>query len=362
MEIQLINSSGDYKAIKSVLEGSPNKDRVINDLMRFSRDCARACYAAGDFEDIQQEQYSPDFVQGLLDSGHHSVFEHINFTFNMRRIPKLLVMLLNNEKQYATSEKSARYTQMKEMHPLQQEKYDKWMKILTPEINAVYPLRVEKRDLAIKKLAQENARYMTSVFTPTVMVHTLNWRQLNFLMSCFEAIGNGEHLACSQELEDRLIPFMGEFCQQVSPLRVPKLENQTDRELSLFNPRIVEEHFGDTYSTSYTMSFAGLAQAHRHRTINYHVSDGTELEAPLGFFVPPIIKGKDDLVDEWNQDLQEIAKNAFPQAQLLHINERGILEDFRSKALLRIYERSVKENRPTNVIADELAEEIFNYE
>lgn len=32
------------------------------------------------------------------------------------------------------------------------------------------------------------------------------------------------------------------------------------------------------------------------------------------------------------------------------------------KALLRIYERSVKENRPTNVIADELAEEIFNYE
>lgn len=336
MDIKLVNSSGDYKAIRGILEDSSDKEQVIQNLKQFSQICARTCYSAEDFEDIRNEDYRPKFVQGLFDSGHHSVFEHINLTFNMRRIPKLLVMIFNNEKQYATSEKSARYTQMQEINPFQKEKYDKWMEILIPEIDAVYPLRVEKKDAAIKKLAQENARYMTSVFTPTVMVHTLNWRQLNFIMSKFEAIKRGEHLVCSQDLENKLIPFMNEFCQQVSALRVQGLENQTDRRLSLFNPREVEEHFGDTYSTSYLLSFAGLAQAHRHRTVNYHVSNGTELGAPLGFFVPAIIEEKASLIDEWNQDLEEIAENTFPQAQLLQVNERGILEDFRSKALLRI--------------------------
>lgn len=129
---------------------------------------------------------------------------------------------------------------------------------------------------------------------------------------------------------------MQKFSEQVSALRVNGMENQTDRHLSLFNPRLVEEHFGDTYSTSYEMSFAGLAQAHRHRTINYHISDGTALGAPLDFFLPGIIKGNDKLLTEWTEDLTEVGSYDFPQAQLLRVNERGIIEDFRSKAFLRM--------------------------
>lgn len=82
--------------------------------------------------------------QGLMDrmlnSGHHSVFEHVNFTFYFKKIPKMLAMVFNNEKQYSTSEKSARYTQMKGIPKKQRELYDKWMEILIPEIDKTYPM------------------------------------------------------------------------------------------------------------------------------------------------------------------------------------------------------------------------------
>lgn len=45
-----------------------------------------------------------------LNNGHHSVYDHINLSFNLQNIPKILAMVLNNEHQYTTSEKSVRYT------------------------------------------------------------------------------------------------------------------------------------------------------------------------------------------------------------------------------------------------------------
>ena len=41
---------------------------------------------------------------------------------------KILAMIINNEKDYSTSEKSARYTKMK-LSLKEQEIYDKWMSI-----------------------------------------------------------------------------------------------------------------------------------------------------------------------------------------------------------------------------------------
>jgi hypothetical protein len=335
MKLELINSSNDYQSIYNILDGVSNNESAVQNLLKFSQDCARVCYTSKDFGELGSESYREEFVQGLLKSGHHSVFEHINFTFNMMDLPKILAMVLNNEKQYATSEKSARYTKMKNMQPLQKEKFDKWMGLLTREIEVVYPNIKGDRETAIKKLAQENARYMTSVFTPTKMVYTTNWRQLNFIMEEFEK-SQSVVPNVGSVFSEKLIPYMQSFLEQLKPLRVEGLNNQTDRKLSLFNKRNVEEHFGDSYSTFYTMSFAGLAQAHRHRTINYDISKGTELGAPLGFFIPDIIKDKDKLVHEWVSDLDKIAETDFPQAQRVSVNEKGTIEDFRSKALLRM--------------------------
>ena len=337
MEIQLVDFTTNRGAIEDILEKDGKKDEIIKEMKRSSEISARICYEKGNFEEFRHKKLNEKFVQKLLDRGHHSVFEHINFTFDMINLPKALAMVLNNEKQYATSEKSARYTIMENVVPLQKDKYDKWMGILGHEIEEVYPQMsdVKKRDIAIRKLAQENARYMTSVFTPTMMRHTVNWRQLNFLMQSFNEFAQ-ERQYCAKEFGQRLAPYLEEFSQQISWLKVEGLENQTDRHLSLFSDRKVKEHFGDVYATSYPSSFAGLAQAQRHRTINYHVSEGTEIKAPLEFFIPDIIKDNALLVQKWIEDLTKVSQKDFPQAQLLEVNERGIIEDFRSKALLRM--------------------------
>jgi len=259
------------------LIASPNGMKDVEDMVKFSQNCARICYTEKDFEEIQEEEISSALQTRLTNSGHHSVFEHINLTFNFKRIPKALAMVFNNERQYATSEKSARYTQMSEMVPEEREKYDKWMGLLLPEIDRVYPKMNDpkKRNIAIRKLAQENARYMTSVFTPTKMVHTINLRQLNFLIYEFEKFRE-EYSKGDDIFKTRLATSMQEFLIQTEKFKVDGLNNRTDRHLSLFGKNIEENFSNEDYSTSYLLSFAGLAQAHRHRTINYHISEGLE--------------------------------------------------------------------------------------
>ena len=54
------------------------------------------------------------------------------------------------------------------------------MKVIKEE----YP---EFDDKKVQKLAQENARYLISVFTPaTIMEYTVSFEQLNFIISWFE--------------------------------------------------------------------------------------------------------------------------------------------------------------------------------
>ena len=326
--------------MKIQLIGSTNNMVKLKYMESFSRACARVCYSGKSFKEIVEEEATPNLLKDLKQRGHHSVFEHTTLNFEFEGLPKIMAMIFNNEKDYATSEKSARYTVMKYMKLEQKELYDKWMELLVSEIDKVYPTisDSDKRNTAIGKLAQENARYMTSVFTPTKMVHTLKLRQLNHLIHEFENFvknhkdGNKDG---KDELKKRLVPYMDEFLKQVEKFKVDKLRNQTDRHLSLFGEdKKTDPHFRDTYSVTYPLSFAGLAQAHRHRTINYQIIGGTELGSPLGFFVPKIVPK--DLRAEWIADLNKVAEDDFPQAQLLKVYERGTVEDFRSKMILRV--------------------------
>jgi thymidylate synthase ThyX len=321
MEVKLIGSTKNLSRKSSIL--------------KFGRNCGRICYSEKDFEDVQREVANDELTASMVKSGHHSVFEHVHLNFYFKGIPKALAMVFNNEEQYVTSEKSARYTQMRDISPDQKTLYDKWMGVMIPEIDLVYPKMSdgEKREGNIKKLAQENARYMTSVFTPTKMVHTLNIRQLNYLIHEFDKF-IAQH-GTEDSFNGRLAEGMRDFVNQVEPFRIAGLENQTDRHLSFFGNRKVEEHFGDVYSTNYHLSFAGLAQAHRHRTLKYNIFDGIQQGAKLGFFIPALIRGS-ELEDEWLEDLEGQAKYDFPQAQLVGVSERGCLEDFRSKLVLRL--------------------------
>lgn len=320
--------------------GTTNSFDNVEEMLKFSRACARVCYTEKDFEEVAEEEDKHKLTERLIKSGHHSVFEHLNFTFYFDGIPKMLAMILNNEKQYATSEKSARYTQMDNLVPEQKALYDKWLNTLIPVIDDIYPMKEEPkiRNGSIKKLAQENARYMTSVFTPTKMVYTTNLRQLNFIRNKFEDYLNSKgSIFTDVTFNQKIGDSIKDFVDQTKDFEVPGLENQTDRHLSLWakGNRETNNSFGEVYSTSYKMSFAGLAQAHKHRTINYRIMDGTELGAPLEFFLPGIVK-ESGFSQEWVEDLEKVAKNDYPQAQLLEVNERGMREDFRSKMLLRM--------------------------
>lgn len=319
------------------LIGSTNGMQEVPDFLKFSQACGRQCYSGKSFDELKDEPYDANLVEGrLLKSGHHSVFEHINLTFAMSGLPKIMAMILNNERQYSTSEKSARYTQMKDIDDQQKALYDKWMERLTPVIDQVYPKMKdpEARATAVRKLAQENARYVTSVFTPTKMIHTINLRQLNFIAGEFQDYVARIESDSENVFEHRVGGEMEDFLRQTERFKIDGLENQTDRHLSLFDFRDRKEHFGDTYSTTYLISFAGLAQAHRHRTIAYNMQT-PEIRAPYGFFVPEIVK-EGCMEEEWNTDLKGVASYDFPQAQLTRVNERGLLENFRSKAILRL--------------------------
>lgn len=321
--------------MKIELKGSTNEYKTKEEFLKFAQDAARVCYSEKDWDEISEESPNPDLINRIIKSGHHSPYEHIWLNFYINGMSKALVMVLNNERQYATSEKSARYTQMKQVSDEQKEKYDKWMGTLIPLIDRVYPDSDDKdmRDKAIKKLAQENARYITSVFTPTKMLHTINLRQLNFFIYEFErfVFENQD----GNEFRRRLASEMKEFLEQTKDFKIDNLRNQTDRRLNFFGEP-VEEHFGDVYSTNYLMSFAGLAQAHRHRTIEYHISKEIDSGSIDGFFIPEIISSDRKLMDEWHGDLEKISRTDFPQAQLLAISEIGSLRDFRSKMILRL--------------------------
>lgn len=315
-------------ATTKVGEVSPKDDFDV-----FGGKCAGVCYMAGTMEDIMSEDETKTRrrIAQTKNNGHHSVYDHSNISLYIDEVPKIIAMLINNEKQYATSEKSARYTRMK-LTEREQALYNKWVEIFKNRISKLYKNDYPTffSDSRIEKLAQENARYLTSVFTNVSMVYTTTYRQFNYLISFFAKELAKEN---KSKFEEKLAPYIQEFIDKMKELPYYDevlARNEKNRGLSLFaGDGRVEEHFGDVYATTYKASFAELAQAQRHRTISYnmHVCDGE-------FYVPEILRDSESFSELWLSDLRELASN-YPQATLLEVNEMGNLDAF----ILKLKER-----------------------
>ncbi|HLD10617.1 MAG TPA: FAD-dependent thymidylate synthase [Candidatus Nanoarchaeia archaeon] len=298
--------------------GSTNGLSTREEILRYTQSHGRICYSAKSFEKLEQEE-GTRIGERLLNSGHHSPFDHFVLGLELTDIPKIGAMVLNNEKMYTTSEKSARFTQMK-LEKEQEELYNKWKKIFIDLIGKKYGfLSAEK----IEKLAQENSRYLTSVFTPTHMTYTVSFRQLSYLVHWFDEFNP------TSEFGLRVKEFMNDFNLQIKAMNIyeerldPKIKR---RRLSLFDERKdFAEEFGENYSTTYLGSFAQLAQAHRHRTIGYSIVGIDSLTGKI--FVPPILN-KSSYISEW---IEDIHKEEFPQGLLIRIHEFGNYEGFISK-------------------------------
>ena len=296
--------------------------------MDFSGKSAGICYLPDTIETLfaEEQQKTQRRVEGNIKSGHHSVFGHPTYNLSLEGMPKILAMILNNEKIYNTSEKSARYTIM-EPSPAEKELYEKWIEIYMKEITKKYPEFEEKR---VKKLAQENARYLISVFTPaTVMEYTTNFGQLNYIINWAKDYIEKEK---DTKFSVKLKEVLKEFLKEIPDLEVEGLDSRVkNRSFSLFAKRQNrKEEFGENYCTNYLASFAQLAQAQRHRTISYEMS---LLEKPE-YYIPPIIKNT-ELEEEWIKDISSL-EEFFPQGMLVHVNERGTIENFVLKCTERL--------------------------
>lgn len=325
----------------------------------FSGKSAGICYLPDTLETLfsESEEKTKRRYNMNLDSGHHSVFGHVTYNLSLEGIPKIIAMILNNEKIYNTSEKSARYTKMQ---PSEKEKalYEKWIEIYKDVISKEYPKLDDKK---VQKLAQENARYLISVFTPaTIMEYTVSFQQLNFIISWFEDyIEKAQDTVFSKQLKKA----MKEFLEVLPDLKVEKLNPRIKgKDLSIFAKRERKEEFGENYCTTYLASFAELAQAQRHRTLYYEMS---LLEEPQ-YYIPPIIKGT-DLEKEWLKDISSL-EQFYPQGMLVKVNERGTVENFVLKCTERLcgaaqleIMQQTEDTMKKYLEATKNDEEIYNY-
>ncbi len=308
---------------------------------------------------------------GTIYSDHTTPSEHQNITLELTGIPKILCMILNNEKQYTADERSLRYTEVEPNEYItEREKYlyDKWLVKLENTIWNEYKdfymhqskdneTRARK---AVHKIAQENARYMISVFMPTSISYTVPWIQINKIMVYMKRIIDNP----LNELEEMLVPYLKEFISLCTDKNVtitknsiydvvnsncevkekvykthPEIEcyqgsndfiykNNKNVDLSLFAYRNKfsainsENEYGYTVSYNNFESWACLAQEHRHRTIDL------EMLIPDNFYsyIPQIFNCNYELVTEWINDINSV-QNVYPQGQMVKVNRIGSLKN-----------------------------------
>jgi len=322
------------------VKGKSSKD-IEADFRLLAGKMAGICYMAEDYLDsaIQNEEKAIARAAMTAKSGHHSVYDHSHLTISISGLPKILAMLLNSTNYYVTSEKSARYTVMKPETEKELELYNKWKDKLVGIISAAYP---NIDEVTTKKLAQENARYMNSVFTPTTMAYTVSHRQLCYLTGWLNDLSIQLDLY-TNPFNDRLNISVKELYKEFSEMS-PVVKDNKGREFDFlpcqygYNKSLPENHVGNTYTVSYKGTFAHLAQAQRHRTLYYTMWFKGDTAEEYGFYVPEIIKGT-EFEAEWLEDIKSVAY-CFPQGTLVMITEEGLAKHFFLKCKERLCGRA----------------------
>ena len=380
-------------------------DNMNKELTILSGKAAGVCYMPDDYMEngIQNEDKAFSRAEQTAENGHHSVYDHGHISFVIKT-NKMMCMILNSLGVYATSEKSARYTKMQPETKLEADLYDKWKVKIQKLILHKYPdiddyflstkickqMGVEKSrivnegkvtlkddgwlqdelaeiknkfkdTLPSSKLAQENARYMISVFTPTTMMYTVSFRQTFLIMDYLaELVNNCGHAedTFSKKLLNSVTELLTELSKAVGDAKLHDNKNQYIRFLEAqhlgetigemdktdfklyddLDKRLQQKKisFTNSYTLVYTGSLAMLAQAQRHRTLRYTM----RLQEPgeRGYYIPEIVKDA-GLSAEWLMDIASVAY-CIPQGTMVRITEQGLFEDFVLKCKERMCGRT----------------------
>ena len=288
----------------------------------------------------------------VIGTAHHSIADHVKIEVLFENCSKMLAIVLNSLQDYSTCEKSGRYTVMHSED--EQELYDKWLEIFKTRLAEELPDIIEPQRT---KLAQENARYVLSVFTrSTTMGYTTSLRQWNYIydwcevyIKKYESRDEGlvtvfekELLADFTMLRDFIERTM--YVEGMRDLKSRCFDFLTNLSGVAYHPMISfssrhDTYYGLSYCTSYLASFVHIAQAERHRTIKYFSRINLEPDT-LEFFVPDLLLGS-SLKGEWLNDLKQRAKQGvLPQATLIEVIELGTLDAFSLKRKERLCGRA----------------------
>lgn len=394
----------------------------------FSGKNAGICYMGESYFDsnvTDPAKALPRFIS-TANNAHHSISDHVQIEVLLENCSKMLAIVLNSLQNYATSEKSGRYTVMSGNSERENELYNKWLSIFKSRILEIKPdvddemlmklcakkghddiivsngqlandnmadmdsehQRILKeckvnKTLPSTKLAQENARYVLSVFTrSTTMGYSTSLRQWNYIydwckkyMSAYKdndgVLTKVEDSCEASYFEKELYNDFKELSDYIySTMYVAELRDTKDRcfdfltqysgvgsshpmtryDLSVFEPNPYSDKYdyaedvhseddkiGFMYNISYTASFAQIAQAERHRTLKYYMMCNFGIPH-LDFFVPPMIRGT-DYEQEWLADLTSVA-DILPQATKVVIIETGDIANFVLKCKERLCGRA----------------------
>lgn len=329
----------------------------IRNLETFSGKMAGICYMKDSYFDsyVSDDEKARSRFDRVIRTGHHSISDHSFITILFEDIPKMTAMILNSLGFYNTSEKSGRYTIMYSTGK-NKELYDKWYQIFYDRI-LEYDSNIDKTntgeasDLLRRKLAQENARYMLSVFEPSVtMAYTTSLRMWSYIVCmCRDYLDTADHSTefnkkiynCIYNLYLQLL-LTNCFSDRIIDNKSRKfnfLSNQTG-----YNIDKTEESVGVSYLIKYKTSFASLAQEQRHRTLEYFMCfDGSDT-TKISFYVPRLLQTEANkkLSDEWLDDLSLITET-YPNAILVNTVEIGNISDFMLKCDERLCGRVMLE-------------------
>ena len=373
MTIKVVN-----RTMEIPLDYAADPEVIKDTCLTIGGKAAGICYMADDYlsSGIQDSTKAIARAKRNAINGHYSVFEHCYVSFIINT-SKVMAMILNSMRCYATSEKSGRYTVMNPENIIEKDMYNKWTDIFKKLIEVYYGNKRSTKD--IDKLAHENARYMISVFTPTVMEHTLSFNRAvltcGWLSDLSERL-NFIHNNCTNNdnsimrnwdnFYSRVADECAEMaagmrnCLGITP-EDPVLVDHKDIGIELFrtlnyvnkymhigscenlrNEDIdkkaddCKEYFGDNYVSKFKASFCCVAQDQRHRTLQVSINIPKKLDC----YVPKIIKGS-MYEDEWRRDFKFlIDAGIIPQCTLLDAIERGRFEDFVLKCKERLCNRS----------------------
>ena len=356
-----------------------NEDPVMlrEEMTIMAGKAAGICYMSDDYlsNGIQNISNAIKRAKRTANTGHLSVFEHGHLSL-LIHTSKMMAMLLNSLNFYSTSEKSARYTPMCPETDLEQQMFNKWKARFVSLIDTYYHGKYSETD--IEKLAMENARYMISVFTPTILEYTAPYNRLVMTVQWLYDVANtvDELLEYSANNDDDRIYHQYEYfysrlskeCKQLAnelgkilgiskedPLIVDrknigiefirtvgyinKLRNIVPKEelfKNAYENSKRDEYFGDIYASKYEASFAAVAQDERHRTTHINI-DLTEVHES---YIPKIIRGSAYEI-EWKNDFETLISNKImPQGTMLEVYESGRFEDFYLKCKERLCSRS----------------------